>query len=146
MNYKKRDIDNALRIVQLKLKLGIIGAKKRRFDMGIGYSISSCEILGNSDVHLCDTVGCIGGYASIELGGGADNSLLNIDEVGKYARLHKLFYPNGYGRGRFDHWNNLTRRKAVIAIENYLNGKSDPWNGVVPRNKNREYLGRIVLA
>lgn len=130
-----KEINNALRVVQLKLKLGLIGNSKRKFDMGTTYS-TYCS--NGEDNHYCNSVGCIGGYAEVELGLPTYSLMETVEDEG--TPLRKLFYPAGYGEGEDDDWNVLTSKKAVKAVENYLKGRSDPWKGVTKRNTNRQYL------
>lgn len=129
----KKEINNALRVVQLKLKLGMIGNKTNKFDMGAAFN-ENCFV-GEGDIHYCNSVGCIGGYVEKEL----VLSNMSLLESSKGA-MNKLFYPDGYGKGEDDEWDTLSSKKAVIAIENYLKGHSDPWKGVAKRNTNKEYL------
>lgn len=132
-NFTKKQIDNALRVVQLKLKLMMIGNNKAKFNMSHGFS-EYCDVSHNN----CGTVGCIGGYADIELGGDGQ-SVLNFSNDRRSA-LNKLFFPTGYGRGVDDEWKLLTPKQAISAIQNYLDGKADPWKGVAKRNTSKDYL------
>lgn len=131
-----RDINNALRIVQLKLKLGMIGNAENKFDMSSGY-FELCNLKGD-EVHYCKSVGCIGGYVEYELNVEPFYLLQKVENKGD--GLGKLFFPEGYGKGQHDYWSGLTSKQAVKAIDNYFKGRVDPWKGVAKRNTNKKYL------
>lgn len=128
-------INKALREVQKDLMLGTI--PKEAFDM----SVASSEIC-NTDGSFCGTAACIGGHAAMKLDveastfvneasanfdkdNGKKHRELLTSETGK--KLEPLFYPNN----NWENWSNITPAQGVLAIENYFNGKSNPWKGVL---------------
>lgn len=121
--YTATEVRRALRKVRTKLLNGKIGAED--FDMR-----TICDRVRKKG--HCGTIGCIGGWAALELVGERRNRhstaervftrLVSPSNPDFSIKLHELFY----GFHRSPHYPNIKPKHGAAAITRYLDGK-DPW-------------------
>lgn len=150
-------IEKGLRWVQKQLR-----SRKHpvEFDMS-QFASSSCKIT-DGKLEECGTAHCIGGWLDVwlfhevpERYVGLVDHVMDFDGTGERTyyragdpthrfntpegvqkRLRYLFYPEPKNPGRYYiEYEVLTKKQAIAAIDNFLEGKKNPWSGVVMKDQ-----------
>lgn len=90
--------------------------------------------------HACGTVGCIGGHVALLLGERGSTYVMRHDirrmhDQAAMAPLVLLYFPSVWRKGHWvrrsgSEWGHISLSAIVKAIENFLTGARNPWDGV----------------